>query len=75
MNHLDKIIVQDCRTIVGDLNALLRHSLRERNRCADLLTKMGINQGEQDMRVLVPTNEIVEILNQDLIGVAVPRGL
>lgn len=42
-NHPDKILIEDCRKLIEEMEATLTHTLREGNRCADLLGKMGIN--------------------------------
>ena len=60
--------------MVEELEAVMKHVLREGNRCADLLAKMGINQGEDDVRVIIPSAEILEVLTEDLNGNGVPRG-
>lgn len=73
-NHPDRIIVEDCRQMVEELEVVMKHALREGNRCADLLAKMGINQGENDVRAIIPSAEIVEVLNEDINGTGVPHG-
>ena len=73
-NHPAKIIVQDCRVLLRDLEAELIHSLREGNRCADMLAKVGINQGEEDIKIVIPPAEVVELLKDDLKGIAFSRG-
>lgn len=57
------------------MEADIIHSLREGNRCADYLSQMGIHQGEQDMVVVAPLNDIIDFLKQDMMGVAVPHGV
>ena len=52
----------------------LVHVLREGNKCADYLSKLGRIQGEQLMRVMVPTNELVDLLKADMQGIAYQRG-
>lgn len=38
-----------------------------------MLAKIGINQGEENIRVVVPPSEVVELLKDDLKGTAFPR--
>ena len=45
-NHAEKIIIKDCRVLVNETKAKIVHLLREGNRCADLLSKVGTNQGQ-----------------------------
>ena len=45
---------------------MLMHILREANRCADVLAKMGAEQNEEAVRMLVPPNEVVEEIMCDL---------
>lgn len=54
------------------LNSLI-HLLKEANRCADALAKMGANQNGEVVRMLVPPNEVIEEI-YDLRGVAYGRG-
>lgn len=53
-NHLDMTTIEDCRNLVAETDATLRHSLREENKCVDLLT----TQEEQDFRVMIHLFEI-----------------
>ncbi|KAM7472339.1 hypothetical protein LguiA_010522 [Lonicera macranthoides] len=64
-NHPDRIIIEDCCKMVKELEAVMKHALREGNMCADLLAKMGINQGENDVRVITPSAEIVKVLTEN----------
>lgn len=50
------------------------HILREVNRCIDIIAHMGSEQEEQQVRMLIPLNEVVEELKCDLRGVAYGRG-
>lgn len=50
------------------------HVLREGNKCVDYMSKLGRVQEEQGMRVMVPTNELVQLLKADMQGVSYPRG-
>ena len=59
---------------MDELDADVIHTLKEGNRCADILAKMRINQGEQAMEVIVPPDEVVEALKADMRGTTFPRG-
>lgn len=50
----------------------MRYSFREGNMCADLLAKIKINQGEQDIRTMVPSAKIVQLLKDDIMGGGFP---
>lgn len=39
-----------------------------------MLSKIGSNQGEQDMVVNVPPDEVVELFKQDMMRIAFLRG-
>ena len=74
-NHPDKVLIMDSRKMMDELDADIIHTLREGNRCADILSKMGINQGEQAMKIVVPPSEILDaLLKAYMIGIAYPRG-
>ena len=53
---------------------IIQHVLREANRCADKMVRIGRIQNERLVKVLVPPAELVEDLLADLEGVAFPRG-
>lgn len=72
--RLEKIIIEDCRMLEKEMEAGIVHSLWEENRCADMLSKIGSNQGEQDMVVNVPPDEVVELFKQDMMRIAFLRG-
>ena len=48
--HSDKILIEDCRSLIRDINTSVLHVLREVNKCADKLAKIGRKQGEQAVR-------------------------
>ncbi|KAM7471142.1 hypothetical protein LguiA_009325 [Lonicera macranthoides] len=52
----------------------LIHVLRKGNKCADYMSKLGRVQGEQAMRVVVPTNELLQLLKADMQGIACMKG-
>ncbi|KAM7508132.1 hypothetical protein LguiA_018585 [Lonicera macranthoides] len=56
------------------MEAKIVHILREANRCADIIAKMGGEQQDQEVRMLIPPNEIIEEMQCDLRGVAYGRG-
>lgn len=59
-NNPNSIIIEDCKVIKGEMDAIINHVLREASRCADVLARMGREQNEQEVRMLVPPNEIIE---------------
>ena len=73
-NHPDRILIHDCKVMATELEASIVHILREANRCADILAHMGSEQQEQQVRLLIPPNEVVEELMCDARGVAYGRG-
>ncbi|KAM7475367.1 hypothetical protein LguiB_022610 [Lonicera macranthoides] len=52
----------------------LIHVLKKGNKCADYMSKLGRVQGEQAMRVVVPTNELLQLLKADMQGIACMKG-
>ncbi|KAM7506927.1 hypothetical protein LguiA_017380 [Lonicera macranthoides] len=50
-NHSEKVLIQYYRNLMDEMDASVIHILREGNRCVDILPKMGINQGEQDIKI------------------------
>lgn len=58
---------------MDELVAEVIHTLREGNMCVDILVKMGFNQGEQAVNVIVPPTKILDALKADMIGTAFPR--
>ena len=58
-NHPNRILIDDCKELKLEMNTPLTHRLQEGNRCANVLAKMGAEQNEQEVRLLVPPNEIL----------------
>lgn len=48
------------------MEANIVRSFRERNRCANMLSNMRINQEEQDIVIIVPSDEVVALIKQDM---------
>ncbi|KAM7464625.1 hypothetical protein LguiA_032746 [Lonicera macranthoides] len=61
-NHSDKTIIRDCMTLKETMCLELTYMLREGNKRADYMSKLGRTLGEQAMRVMVPTTELVMLL-------------
>lgn len=73
-NHPNCILIEDSKVIRIKINVKIVHILREANRCADILAKLGSEQNDQEIRLLVPPNEIIEEMYCNLRGVAYTRG-
>ena len=75
-NHSQKTLIEACCMLKQDMKAEVNHSLREGNRCADWLAKLGATQSEMHVRILIPPppDSVVEDLMADLIQVSYPRG-
>ncbi|KAM7494023.1 hypothetical protein LguiB_028632 [Lonicera macranthoides] len=73
-NHPEKTLIQDCKNLKEAQLLEIKHVHCEGNKCADYMAKLGKVQGEQYMKVLVPPNELVQLLKADMQGVAYPRG-
>lgn len=46
-NHPERIHIKACRNMKATINADVKHILKEPNRCADKLAKLGITPLEQ----------------------------
>ena len=46
-NHPERILIEDCRSLKRDINARIWNILREVNRCADKMAKLGVTHREQ----------------------------
>jgi len=73
-HHPDKILIEDCRTMLRESNYKLSHILKEGNKCADTLALYGGLQHERELRILIPPNEVVEDMIADLQRTMFPRG-
>ena len=74
-HHLDQVLIEDCRKMIKNLNTEMVHVLREGNKCADKLAKMGGEQREMSVRMLIPPEELIEELKADQMGTAYERGM
>lgn len=50
--------------------AVLQYAYRQANRCVDKLAKMGGNQGEREVVMLVPLEELIEDMRAYIQGVS-----
>ncbi|KAM7515774.1 hypothetical protein LguiA_005357 [Lonicera macranthoides] len=73
-NHPNKMLIMASREMMEELDANIIHNLCEGNRCADILSKMGINQGEKAMKIAVPPTKILDALKANMTRTAFPRG-
>ena len=73
IHHPERALIEDCRLLKEETGAQLSHILREANKCADILAKLGGTQRELHRRVLIPNDELMEQLMADLVGVSYPR--
>lgn len=73
-NHPERAYIEDCRKLKEHIDVRINHILREANRCAYKMAKLGVTQSEQHVRVLIPPDDVIEDLMADMVGVAFPRG-
>ncbi|KAM7528509.1 hypothetical protein LguiB_031919 [Lonicera macranthoides] len=43
-DHPQRILIRDCKKIIEEMDLQVSHTLREGNRCADAMAKLGVNQ-------------------------------
>lgn len=67
-NHPERILVEDCRALIWEMNTTVIHIYKEANRCACLLAKLGGAQAKQAVRMLVPPEDLIEYLKADMQG-------
>lgn len=72
-NHPNRLLTNDCKELVIEVEAKIVHIFREANRCADVLAHIGSKQAEPQVHMLIPPNEVVEEMLYDLKGVAYGR--
>lgn len=51
----------------------LFHFHHKGNKCDDYMSKLGKMQGEQAMRMMIPTNKILQLLKLNMQNIAYPR--
>ncbi|KAK3020321.1 hypothetical protein RJ639_046533 [Escallonia herrerae] len=72
-NHQLRGLVSDCRYIVQRCRYQIHHTLREGNKCANLLANYGADQPHPLTYVFKPNRELEFILSADLRGTAYMR--
>ncbi|KAK4723405.1 hypothetical protein R3W88_026184 [Solanum pinnatisectum] len=73
-NHLDHDVIEECRRLLSELGISMMHTLREGNRCADHLAKLGRMQLNEDLVILHrPPHSIHQLLLADMAHVAYHR--
>lgn len=73
-NHPDRVLVEDCIRLIRERNTAIIHVRREGNRCADRLAKLGGEQTEQEVRLMIPPEELIDDLRADAQGTWFYRG-
>ena len=73
-NHPLSIMIKDCKALLELWKVELLHTLRERNRCADKLTKLGAAQPSEAIRMLVLPLEVIDDLKADMQSTSFVRG-
>ncbi|KAL7241903.1 hypothetical protein ACSBR1_014475 [Camellia fascicularis] len=68
-----KAHIEDARFLLRRSNSSPGHTLRKRNRAADLLANMGVAQNEHVVFLDNPPVEVVVFLVDDMIGVSFVR--
>lgn len=72
-DHPLRTLVQDCKNIMDELKLSVNHTLREGNRCADAMAKLGVNQMEK-LEVFHHVPSVVKrLLVADAMGTSFPR--
>lgn len=73
-NHPERTLIEACRKLKIDIKSEVSHILKEDNRCVDGLAKLRATQSELHVRILVPSDDVVEDLMAEMIQVSYPRG-
>ncbi|CAL5362434.1 unnamed protein product [Camellia sinensis] len=68
-----KALIEDARFLLKRCDCLLRHTLREGNRCADKLASLGVEQSEYVVLLEDPPEEVKNLVIADMTGVSVLR--
>lgn len=70
-----RVLIEDCRELIKDMIMEVVHVLNEANKCADNLAKIGEEQGERLVRMLMPLDELIDNMKADQRGTAFERGM
>ncbi|XP_030939536.1 uncharacterized protein LOC115964342 [Quercus lobata] len=71
-NTIISPIMDDCRKLLSCFQQIqIKHCYRQANRCADLLAKMGVEQEIDFLIFLNPPVDVLQILQDDRIGLYV----
>ena len=73
-NHPHRILIQDCKNLKSEMDIPIRHIPRKANGCADKIAKTGGTQKEQLVKLMVPPDQLLEHLIEDIEGEGLPRG-
>ena len=73
-DHPLKPLILDCKKIMDDMKISVLHTLREGNRCADAMAKIGVNQLEK-LEVFHHVPSVVKgLIEADAMGTCFPEG-
>ncbi|OIT27716.1 putative ribonuclease h protein [Nicotiana attenuata] len=72
-SHPDRVVMEECRSLISKLGITLIHTLRQGNTCADHLAKLGRTQNENLVILHRPPHSMQQLLLADMAHVAYPR--
>lgn len=72
--HAYATLIQDIKDLVRLENTPILHTLREGNRCADFLAKLGASMDSALSNHATPPDGLLPLLRDDACGTLFPRG-
>ena len=69
----NKVLIANCKRLLGESNSSIRHILRERNQCADALANLGVQQEEWFVPLKGPPPEILMMFEVDIANIVFVR--
>ena len=66
--HIHVVLIQDIKDLVGNRNFTLHHTLREGNKCADYLAKLGASSEDGFIMHTSPPVDLLPLLRNDTSG-------
>ncbi|KAH0712074.1 hypothetical protein KY289_008033 [Solanum tuberosum] len=72
-SHPDRVVIEECKSLISELGIVLIHTLRQGNNCADHLATLRRIQQEEMVIIHHPPHSVQLLLCADMDHVAYPR--
>lgn len=71
--HVYVVLIQDVKDLIEQNNVTICHTLREGNKCANFMVKLGVASNNKLLRHASPPKDVLHLLRMDALGIYFSR--